>query len=66
MDGLAYHETMELHELINFKTLTLAKAKMMQGLVFDQELKALMQEEVQLSYQGLKELQDHYAKVHLH
>lgn len=40
---LAPHESMDLHEVLNFKTLCLAKSKLMQGLVFDQELKALMQ-----------------------
>jgi len=40
--SLALHESMELHEIINFKTICLAKSKMMHGLVFDQDLKALM------------------------
>ncbi|BAC12436.1 spore coat protein (partial) [Oceanobacillus iheyensis HTE831] len=40
---LADHESMDLHEVINFKTLCLAKSKLMQGLVFDQDLRALMQ-----------------------
>lgn len=39
---LALHESLDLHEVINFKTLCLAKSKLMQGLVFDQDLKDLM------------------------
>lgn len=40
---LAAHEAVDLHEIVNFKTLCIAKSKLMQGLVFDQELKDLMQ-----------------------
>ncbi|OPX83814.1 MAG: hypothetical protein A4E53_04416 [Pelotomaculum sp. PtaB.Bin104] len=63
--GLGLHETMEVHELLNFKTICLAKSKMMQGLVFDQELKALMEEDVQQSIKAINELQQHYSKVRL-
>lgn len=60
---LAPHESLELHEAINFKTLCLAKSKLMQGLVFDQELKALMEKDVQQSIVDLTELQAIYTKV---
>ena len=40
---LAAHESLDLHEIINFKTLCVAKSKLMQGLVFDQDLKTLME-----------------------
>ncbi|USB31629.1 spore gernimation protein GerQ [Paenibacillus sp. YPG26] len=60
---LAPHESMELHEALNFKTLCLAKSKLMQGLVFDQELKALMQKDVIQSTQQITELQALYARV---
>jgi similar to spore coat protein len=63
--GLGFHETMEVHELLNFKTVCLFKSKMMQGLVFDQELKALMQEDVQQSISAIHELQNHYSKIQL-
>jgi similar to spore coat protein len=63
MSTLAPHESMELHEALNFKTLCLAKSKLMQGLVFDQELKALMQKDVILSTQQIAELQAIYARV---
>lgn len=57
---LADHESLDLHEVINFKTLCLAKSKLMQGLVFDQDLKALMQKDVEQSIQSLGELQAIY------
>lgn len=63
--GLGFHETVDLHELLNFKTISLAKAKLMQGLVFDKELKALMQEDVEQSSRAIRQLQSHYSRVQL-
>ena len=63
--GLGFHEYIDLHELINLKTIGLAKSKLMQGLVFDKELKALMQEDVQQSIKAINELQSHYTRVQL-
>ncbi|MGV3463904.1 MAG: spore gernimation protein GerQ, partial [Heyndrickxia sp.] len=60
---LANHESLDLHEIINFKTLCLAKSKLMQGLVFDQDLKALMQKDVEQSMQALGELQAIYERA---
>ncbi|QHA93109.1 spore gernimation protein GerQ [Bacillus sp. N1-1] len=60
---LANHESLDLHEVINFKTLCLAKSKLMQGLVFDQDLRALMQKDVEQSMQALGELQAIYNRV---
>ncbi|WP_274364859.1 spore gernimation protein GerQ [Paenibacillus thermotolerans] len=60
---LAPHESMELHEALNFKTLCLAKSKLMQGLVFDQELRALMQKDVEQSKRAVEQLQAVYAKA---
>ncbi|MBM6617967.1 spore gernimation protein GerQ [Bacillus suaedaesalsae] len=60
---LAPHESLDLHEAINFKTLCVAKSKLMQGLVFDQELKALMQKDVEQSSQDLAELQEIYKRA---
>ncbi|MGD8191444.1 spore gernimation protein GerQ [Brevibacillus ginsengisoli] len=59
---LAPHESLELHEALNFKTLCLAKSKLMQGLVFDQELKALMQKDVVQSTQAIAQLQEIYSR----
>jgi similar to spore coat protein len=59
---LAPHESMEIHELLNFKTICLTKSKMMQGLVFDKDLKQLMQKDVQQSMKAVNELQGLYTK----
>lgn len=61
---LADHESLDLHEVINFKTLCLAKSKLMQGLVFDDDLRALMQKDVEQSMQALGELQAIYQRAH--
>ncbi|MCZ8522646.1 spore coat protein [Paenibacillus mucilaginosus] len=60
---LAPHESLEIHELLNFKTLCLTKSKMMQGLVFDKDLKALMQKDVEQSVQAIQELQGLYVNA---
>ncbi|QEK96517.1 spore gernimation protein GerQ [Bacillus velezensis] len=60
---LAAHESLDLHELINFKTLCVAKSKLMQGLVFDQDLKTLMEKDVQQASQDLADLQAVYERA---
>ncbi|NTU34000.1 spore gernimation protein GerQ [Brevibacillus sp. HB1.1] len=60
---LAAHESLEIHEALNFKTLCLAKSKLMQGIVFDQDLKALMQKDVEQTTQAIAELQAVYQKA---
>ncbi|MFD2215461.1 spore gernimation protein GerQ [Metabacillus endolithicus] len=60
---LAAHESIDLHEIINFKTLCVAKSKLMQGLVFDQDLRELMQKDVDQSIQALTELQAIYQRA---
>lgn len=60
---LAAHESLEIHEVLNFKTLCLAKSKLMQGIAFDQDLKALMQKDVEQSTQAIAELQAIYKKA---
>jgi similar to spore coat protein len=61
--SLAPHESMEIHEMLNFKTVCLAKSKMMQGLVFDKDLKALMQKDVKQSMKAISELQSLYTRI---
>ncbi len=39
---LALHETLEFHEVINFMTTSLLKSKLSQGIVFDQDLRELL------------------------
>jgi similar to spore coat protein len=53
---LAVHETIELHELLSFKTLCMTKSKAMQALVSDAGLKALMQEDIDQSIGAVREL----------
>lgn len=60
---LAPHETMELHELINFKTICLAKSKLMQGLCFDKDLKAMLQKDVDLAIPALQDLMSLYQRA---
>jgi len=50
---LALHETMEFHELINFMTTSLLKSKMSQGIVFDDELRELLNKNVKLTTPAL-------------
>jgi similar to spore coat protein len=65
VDGLAPHETMETHEIINFKTVCILKSKLMQGVCFDNELKRLMEKDVQQSKQALNELIAFYKQSQL-
>lgn len=60
---LAAHESLEIHELLNMKTLDLAKSKLLQGLVFDQDLRALMEKDVQQSTAAITSLQAIYAQA---
>lgn len=58
------HETMELHELLNFKTVCVTKSKLMQGIVFDQELKSLLEKDVLQSLAAITTLQGLLTKSH--
>ncbi|WP_334072065.1 MULTISPECIES: spore gernimation protein GerQ [Paenibacillus] len=60
---LGAHEALEVHEMLNFKTLCAAKSKLLQGLVFDQELKDLMEKDVQQSLQDISNLQMLYQNA---
>ena len=64
--SMPLHETMELHELLNLKTVCMTKSKMLQGLVFDQELKALLEKDVQQSIVAVDSLQKLLEKKQLH
>lgn len=61
--SLSFHETMDIHEILNFKTVCLLKSKMMQGLVFDQDLKSLMEKDVNQSIKAIDELQGLMSKA---
>jgi similar to spore coat protein len=62
---LALHETFDTHEIINFKTVCLLRSKLMQGICFNNELKQLMEKDVQQSIQDLKELLPFYQQSQL-
>lgn len=55
---LALHETLELHELLNFKSVCLTKGQTMQGMLSDEGLKALMAKDVEQSSRVITELQE--------
>ncbi len=55
--NLAGHETMELHELLNFKTACAQKAQMMRNDVSDQQLRSLIDHDLRQSEKQIGELQ---------
>ncbi|MFB3167705.1 spore coat protein [Neobacillus sp. 179-C4.2 HS] len=59
---LALHETLETHEIINLKTVCLLRSKLMQGICFNNELKQLMQKDVQQSTDAINELLPFYKQ----
>jgi similar to spore coat protein len=62
-DFLAPNEMMQLHEMLNLKTINMTSSKMMEGVVFDQDLKALLEKDVQQDIQSIGELQKLYSKA---
>ncbi|PLR75467.1 spore coat protein [Bacillus sp. V3-13] len=62
---LAWHETMETHEILNFKTVCLLRSKLMQGVCFDNDLKRLLEKDVQQSIQDVNELLNFYRQAKL-
>jgi len=62
---LALHETMEFHEVINFMTTSLLKSKLSQGVVFDDDLRALLDKNVKLSTPALAAMVKLYSKSEL-
>lgn len=61
--GLAIHETMEIHEILSFKNVCMTKSFTMQGLVSDPDLKALMQTDVEQSERAIAQLQNLLSKA---
>nr|WP_309100039.1 spore coat protein [Fredinandcohnia onubensis] len=60
---LGFHETMETHEMINFKTICLVRSKLMQGICFDNDLKSLMEKDVHQTMAAIEELKELYEKA---
>jgi similar to spore coat protein len=63
--NLTLHETMEIHELLNFKTICMMTSKLIQGVVFDQELKSLLEKDTRQSRQAVVVLQGLLDKTQL-
>ncbi len=64
-EQLAPSEIMQIHEMLNLKTISMATSKMMEGVVFNQELKALLEQDVQESIHSIQELQRLLPKVQI-
>jgi similar to spore coat protein len=56
--GIAPHEAFELHELLTFKNVCATKSVTMAGLVKDEELKSIMQQDFSVSQGHIRELQN--------
>lgn len=59
---LGLHETLELHELLSFKTLCMTKSQLMSGLVQDQELKSLLDQDVNSTKGHIQQLQNFFPE----
>lgn len=58
MEGkLGIHEGLELHELMTFKNLCVTKSTVMMGLVNDQELRSLLQQDIQAGTRSIQQIQ---------
>lgn len=60
---LGPNETMQVHEMLNLKTICMTTSKMMEGVVFDQDLKALLEKDVQQSIRAISGLQNLLKKA---
>lgn len=58
MDGQSFtlNESIQLHEILTFKNISLTKAITMSPLVSDEELKSILQQEVTTSQMHIEEL----------
>lgn len=55
---LGVHEKLELHELLTFKTTCLTKSQTMMPMVSDQNLKAILQQDVASGSQDIQQLKN--------
>ena len=53
---IAPHEVLEIHELLTFKNVCATKAATMAGLVKDEELKSILQQDFNMGKEHIKEL----------
>ena len=56
---LALHETLDVHELLTFKSLCLTKAVTMSPFVQDEELKDILMSDIANGTEHIKRLQQH-------
>jgi similar to spore coat protein len=56
--SIGVHETLELHELLMFKTICSAKSQLISKLSLDSELKKLLEEDVTKSTQHIEQLKN--------
>lgn len=57
------NETMQVHELLNLKTVCMTTSKLMEGIVFDQDLKALLEKDAQQTTREIADLQSLLKKA---
>ncbi|WP_027409674.1 hypothetical protein [Anoxybacteroides tepidamans] len=57
MRATGTHETLELHELLAFKNVCLAKNTAMQAMATDQQLQSLIRQDIQKTQQHIRDLQ---------
>ena len=57
--SLAPNETMQLHELLTLKSLSLTKSITISPLISDEELKNIVKNDIQKSQQHIKELREY-------
>lgn len=55
-NGMAPHESIELHELLTFKNVCLTKALTMSLLVSDEELKSILKQDAASTQEHIEEL----------
>jgi similar to spore coat protein len=55
---IAPHESIEVHEILSFKNVSLTKSLTMQSLVSDPELKTILQQDAAVSQRHVQELSE--------
>lgn len=63
--GITLNESIQLHEILTFKSLCLTKSITMSPLVSDNELKTILQQEATVSKQHIEELRELMERYNL-
>ncbi len=61
--NLGVHETLELHELLTFKSVCLTKSATMSGIVQDENLKAILTQDASSTKTHIQQLQQFIQEV---